>query len=266
VELLPASNFSAAELAAAFTAGYEDYYVPLAVDEAAFSFMANAWDYDLDASRVAVGDDGPVGLCVLARRGDDGWIGGVGVALPARRSGIGERLVLAVLDEARALGLARVWLEVLVQNEPALQLYGKLGFTHVRELDVWALDGAPGPALTAPADEAHAWIREHRAAREPWQRADEPLAHLTRLGGVELDGLATDGGAAVARVGGGRVSILQLAAESPEAIEALLGAARGLGDAVSWLNLPADAAAAPVLQRLGGRIDARQHEMVLELG
>ncbi|HEX4930100.1 MAG TPA: hypothetical protein VFV62_05255, partial [Gaiellaceae bacterium] len=85
MELVPAATFSAAELAALFTAGYEGYYVPLTVDEAAFSFMASAWDYDLDASRVAVNRGltgtvpvnaamtGPVGLCMLARRGEDGW-------------------------------------------------------------------------------------------------------------------------------------------------------------------------------------------------
>ena len=260
MELVPAATFSAAELAALFTAGYEGYYVPLAVDEAAFSFMASTWDYDLDASRVAVGDEGPVGLCVLARRDGDGWIGGVGVSAPARRGGVGKQLMLAVLDEARSLGLARVWLEVLVQNEPAIRLYEKLGFDHVRELEVWSLDGAPGEALPARAEDAHAWIREHRSEREPWQRADGTVARLSGL-----EGIAGEGGAAVARVAGGRVSILQLAAESPAAIEALLGAARGLGDSVSWLNLPADDPAATWLERLGGRVDARQHEMVLEL-
>jgi hypothetical protein len=182
------------------------------------------------------------------------------VAPLARRHGVGERLMLAVLDEARALGLARVWLEVLVQNEPAIRLYEKLGFGHVRELEVWSLDGAPEPAPAAPADEARAWILEHREGREPWQRADGTLANLP-----ELEGLVTEGGAALARVTGGRVSILQLAAESPEAIETLVGAARGLGDSVSWLNLPADDPAARVLEQRGGRVDARQHEMVLEL-
>ena len=260
MDAVPASGFSAGELAALFTAGYEGYYVPLAVDEAAFSFMANAWDYDLEASRVAVGEDGPVGLCVLARRGEDGWIGGVGVSTRARRGGVGEQLMLAVLDEARAAGLRRVWLEVLVQNEPAIRLYEKLGFAAVRELEVWSLAGAPGPALETPVEEAHAWIREHRAEREPWQRADGTIAHLG-----DLVGLATEGGAAVLRVSGGRASILQLAAETEEATETLVAAARGLADSVSWLNVPAGGQASAVLERLGGHVDARQFERVLEL-
>jgi GNAT superfamily N-acetyltransferase len=260
VDLVPASGFSAAELAALFTAGYEGYYVPLSIDEAAFSFMASAWDFDLEASRVAVVGEDALGLCMLARRGEEAWIGGVGVSMPARRGGVGEQLMLAVLDEARALGARRVWLEVLVQNEPAIRLYEKLGFAHMRDLEVWSLAGAPGPVLAAPAADAHAWIREHRSTREPWQRADGTLEHLS-----ELEGLATEGGAAVVRVTGGRTSILQLAAGDAEDIEALVGAARGFADSVSWLNLPSGDPAAAVLERLGGRVDARQHELVLEL-
>ena len=149
--LEPASDFSPAELAGIFTAGYEGYYVPLSVDEAAFRFMAEVSDLDLGRSRVAVGEDGPVGICVLGVRGDEGWIGGLGVARSARRSGIGELLMRDVLDEARAAGLARVTLEVLVQNEPAIRLYEKLGFEHGRELEVWSLVGrAPATSATLP--------------------------------------------------------------------------------------------------------------------
>ena len=47
----------------------------------------------------------------------------------------------AVEDEARDRGVTRIWLEVLVQNEPAIKLYEKLGYEHVRDLEVWSLDG-----------------------------------------------------------------------------------------------------------------------------
>lgn len=260
MELVRAARFSPAELAALCTAGYEGYYIPLAVDEAAFSFMANAWDYDLEASRVAVTEGTPVGLAMLARRGEDGWIGGVGVSTAARRGGVGEALMRGVIDEARVLGVRRVWLEVLTQNEPAIALYEKLGFAHVRELEVWSLPGAPGGSPAAPPKEAHNWIRAHRSEREPWQRADETVAHLEGVQGLEVEG-----GAAIVRVTGGRASILQLAGEAPAGVEALIELARGLGDPLSWLNLPAADPAAPILERLGGQVDARQHEMVLEL-
>ena len=40
VALEPASGRTHAELAALFTSGYEGYFMPVAVDEGAFSFMA----------------------------------------------------------------------------------------------------------------------------------------------------------------------------------------------------------------------------------
>ena len=44
VALEPASGRSHAELASLFTAGYEGYFMPVSVDEAAFTFMAATWD------------------------------------------------------------------------------------------------------------------------------------------------------------------------------------------------------------------------------
>ena len=79
IELRPAASLSLERLAALFTAGYEDYYTQLHIDEAALGFMTRAWDLDLDASRVALRDGEPVGLCMLGLRGDEAWICGLGV-------------------------------------------------------------------------------------------------------------------------------------------------------------------------------------------
>ena len=143
VALEPASRFSHAELAEIFTAGYEGYFMPFSRRRGGVRFMSTIWDDDLDASRVALVDGEPAGICKLAVRGDRGWIGGVGV-IPVRTAGraIGEELMRGGIDVARERGLRELWLEVLVQNEPAIRLYEKLGFEHVRELEVWSLDGA----------------------------------------------------------------------------------------------------------------------------
>ena len=119
VALEPASRFTHAELAEIFNAGYEGYYTPFSVDEEAFRFMSTIWDDDLDASRVALVDGAPAGICKLAIRGDRGWIAGIGIAAAQRGQGVGEELMRGVLDVARERGLREVWLEVLVQNEPA---------------------------------------------------------------------------------------------------------------------------------------------------
>ena len=54
VALEPASTRSYAELAEIFNAGYEGYYTPFTLDEAAFRTMSTMWDDDLDASRIAL--------------------------------------------------------------------------------------------------------------------------------------------------------------------------------------------------------------------
>jgi ribosomal protein S18 acetylase RimI-like enzyme len=259
LDLRPAGTLDTERLAGLFTAGYEDYYVPLRIDAASLEFMIRAWDLDLEASRIAVRDGEPVGICMLGVRGDEGWIGGLGVVVPERRGGHGARLMEAVLDEARSGGLREVRLEVIVENERAIPLYERLGFELTRELEAWSLPGAPGAVSEVDAKRAQAWIREHRSDREPWQRDDGTLAHLD-----DLVGLEADGGAAVVRVSGDAVSVQQLAG-SEGALREVLSAARALGDAVRVLNLPVGHPGGAALRDLGGRIDVRQHEMTLTL-
>lgn len=259
LDLRPAGTLDTERLAGLFTAGYEDYYVPLRVDAAALGFMIRAWDLELEASRIAVRDGEPVGVCMLGVRGDEAWIGGLGVVVAERRGGLGARLMEAVLDEARRRGVREIRLEVIVENERAIPLYERLGFERTRDLEVWSLPGAPGAVREVDAEQALAWIREHRSDREPWQRDDGTLAHLD-----DLIGLEADGAAAVVRVSGGAVSVQQLAGSEP-ALRGVLSSTRALGDAVRVLNLPAGHPAGAALRELGGRIDVRQHEMSLAL-
>jgi ribosomal protein S18 acetylase RimI-like enzyme len=259
ITLTSASSLPTDALAELFTAGYEDYYVPLRIDEAALGFMIRAWDLALDSSRIALRDGRPVGVCMLGLRGDEAWIGGLGVVAAERRGGLGRRLMETVLNEARGCGVREVRLEVIVENERAIPLYERLGFERTRELEVWSLPGAPGRPQETDADRAHAWIREHRRGREPWQRDDGTLANLD-----DLTGLEAEGGAAVVRVSGGRASVLQIAGNDA-ALRDLLAAAQALGDSVLVLNLPAGHAAGDALRELGGRVDVRQHEMALVL-
>lgn len=258
LDLRSARSLSPGERAELFNAAYEDYLVPFHLDEKALAFMDDAFDIDLDASRVAYRDAGPVGLANLAVRGEEGWIGGVGVIPSARRSGVGEALMCAVHDEARERGLRRVWLEVIVENTGAFALYEKLGYRTVREVAVWSLPLSvpePGEAEDVPVAEAHARIRALRSSREPWQRADETLAHYR-----DPCGLVTDAGAAVYRQSSDSVQLVQLVGDS----EPLLRTLRTLGP-VSVLNLPQGDPAATVLHELGGTVAVRQHEMLLEL-
>jgi ribosomal protein S18 acetylase RimI-like enzyme len=257
LEIRSARSLPPAERAELFNAAYEGYLLPFHVDVAALEFMDGTFDLDLDASRIAFRDGEPVGLGNLGVRGEDAWIGGVGVVAAARRSGIGEALMLALHEQARERGVRRVWLEVIVENTGAFALYEKLGYRTVRDVEVWSLPAADEDAAAArevPAAEAHARIREWRSEHEPWQRADETVANYG-----DARGLATDDGAALFRAGAA-VQLLQVAGEA----EAFLRFLRGLG-AVSVLNLPEDDPAAARLRSLGATVVVRQHEMLLGL-
>lgn len=49
----------------------------------------------------------------------------------AREKGVGTALVNALMDRLRHSGVYRLTLEVRVSNEPAIQLYKKLGFSQI---------------------------------------------------------------------------------------------------------------------------------------
>jgi len=167
----PASTLADAELIALFNEVYSDYFVPVAVDEAAWQGLVGRFDIDLEASRVTADRSG---LALLGVRGGRGWVGGMGVVPAARRRGEGRALMLALIEQARSRAVRTLMLEVLEQNAPAIALYEALGFRPVRELEVWALDAPipPGEARETDPDEVMAWISARRLVPEPWQRQD----------------------------------------------------------------------------------------------
>jgi ribosomal protein S18 acetylase RimI-like enzyme len=263
IRLASATRYSYAELAEIFNAGYEGYFTPFALDEATFRFMSTVWDDDLEASRVAIADGEPAGICKLAIRGERGWIGGIGVAVPHRGKGIGEALMRGVLEEAAARGLREVWLEVLFPNEPAIRLYEKLGFERVRVLEVWTLDELDSRGdgrFEVPVARAQERIRRDRREREPWQRADETIANTENV-----EALESAGGALVYRRSGERISLLQAVAVDETAARDLLLSLPAEATSLQWLNGPAGDPFNGAIASLGGTLAWRQHEMLLRL-
>jgi ribosomal protein S18 acetylase RimI-like enzyme len=231
VNVVAADRCSLDELAALFTRGYEGYFLPVTVDEAALRFMVDAWDIDLSRSRVVAG----AGVCNLGVRGERGWIGGLGVVPESRRSGVGRALMEAVLEVAPPT----VTLEVIEQNEPAIRLYESLGFAQARVLEVWTVEAPAADArraVQAPLDQAGL----------PWQREDASLP-------PEYERWEVDGGAMLVRNG----NVLQLAAADEDAAAALLS--RGMK--LSYVNVPEGDVASGALARLGGTLTLRQYEL-----
>ena len=78
IAVVPSSGYTHAELAELFTASFEGYAMPMEIDEPTFRRMAELFDFDLDASRVALRGGRPIGLVNLGVREPTGWIGGMG--------------------------------------------------------------------------------------------------------------------------------------------------------------------------------------------
>ena len=76
-------------------------------------------------------DGSPAGYIGAQLVIDEAEIFNVAVDSAFRRQHIGERLVRALCDAAKAAGAVRVMLEVRAGNAPAIALYEKLGFAAV---------------------------------------------------------------------------------------------------------------------------------------
>lgn len=95
-------------------------------------YRAELADTDLRYYVAAEGPDGELlgwaGVMVVA---DSAEILTVGVVPSARRQGLAVRMLADLLDEARRRGAREVFLEVRVDNEPAISLYEREGFVRI---------------------------------------------------------------------------------------------------------------------------------------
>lgn len=81
---------------------------------------------------VALDGDQVIGWCDIVRESlpslAHAGVLGMGVAAEYRRQGLGQNLLNAALEQARAVGIERVELNVFASNMPAMGLYQKNGF------------------------------------------------------------------------------------------------------------------------------------------
>ena len=100
---------------------------------------------------VAVRDGEPVGYGGFYVAADVGAIANIGVLPEFRRRGVGERLLNALIEEAKAKKLVQLQLEVRASNGGAIALYRKAGFQKcgvrrrfyrkpVEDAELWNLD------------------------------------------------------------------------------------------------------------------------------
>ena len=274
MKIMAARSLPLPALTDVFNAGFSEYVVPMRMTESALAEHLDVNGIDLDCSRVLADRhaDPPVAFALIARRNDEAWVAGMGVAPGFRGRGLGERVLRAGLEAAAERGCKVVWLEVITTNPRAIALYAKLGFERVRDLAVWSLPARPGvgsAGRAVGASDAHAWIAAHRQCREPWQRADPALErHLAR--GTDVRGLDVERdnatvAAVLLRSQGETASVIQIAAvDEHAATEALAAAVAGHED-LRVSNVPVDDGLSAALTSLGARELLRQHELCLRL-
>ncbi len=135
------------DLVAVLNTCYEDYPVSIYFNPSQLEFFIRAQDVDLSLSVVTTCNRELVGLAQLARRGERGWVAGLGVCPGYRRGGLARTMMQQLTENAFAAGIRHLQLEVLQQNKAAVSLYQDLGWRTRRELLIWnrQAESTPGP-------------------------------------------------------------------------------------------------------------------------
>lgn len=100
---------------------------------------------------VACEDEQLLGYVGVYCTADEGEITNVAVAQTARRRGVGRMLLQELTRQLAQRGIFRIVLEVRVSNDPAICLYGQMGF---------AVVGTRKNFYEKPAEDAYVMVRE----------------------------------------------------------------------------------------------------------
>lgn len=130
----------------AFVDGFRGYVVPVELSFDEFEQVIADEKISLAASVVAVRHGvEPCGAAMLAIRTAESWCGGLGVVPSVRRTGLGRRMMLAIIKEARTRGVTRMRLECIDGNHAAWSLYEGIGFRPTRRLESFRGAATPRP-------------------------------------------------------------------------------------------------------------------------
>lgn len=272
MRLVPASDVTISDLAAVWRLAYAGYFVPLQFDEAQLARHVRGSGIDLSLSVVGFEGDEPFGLSLVARAGDQAWIGGFGIAPEFRRRGLATRLMQGHVERLDEAGVAATRLEVIDIN-PAIKVYRRSGFVEARELQVWegnlAAEGRAGIPLSRDGL-AHAHARLHAAAPS-WRRGLERLFAILDDSEAQPVGIERDGrivAFAVVLDAPDRFGLFDAAAEDEAAARDLLSALAAIRPEARArvVDEPEETPLALALEAAGFERTMRQFEMVRSRG
>lgn len=129
------SHYTFDQLADIYNQTRVDYIVPMPMNGKRMAEYVHDYDVDLDSSTVALNaKHHPSGIVMLGLRGNRSWITRLGILPNQRGQKIGQALTEMCIEKSLERYVTRIQLEVIKGNDPAYQLFLKLGFVDVREL------------------------------------------------------------------------------------------------------------------------------------
>lgn len=281
VSISPLSRLPTMAVIHAINEAYADYFIPIRLTPYSFEEIIERESVDTASSVVALSGDLIVGMGLLGARGSRGWIGGMGVIPSMRGQGIGRRMMVALLENARSRGIEGIRLEAIDQNVVARTLYRSLGFQETRRLLLLnRAENAPVPV--GPLPPADIAIEERPAAAlleplqgfpspdRPWQREPDSIRLLLeQIRGLAAFHQANGEVCGVCLYAGDTygIGVIDLAARHPSLLAPLVTAliARYPSAYYTYLNIADLDPALPALLTAGFTESLVQHEMYLSL-
>ena len=180
LDIKPASNHPTPDLVQLLNLSFENYHIPIHFDNSQFLTMLRKDSIDLQASRVLIEDDQPIGIALIARRGWNSRLAAMGLTKNMRAKKAGTWFMEKLIHEARERNDREMVLEVIEQNEPAVKLYQKHGFESVRRLVSFIHQDAKQDAKSDLQEidlrEMGRLISQHGLPNLPWQLSGETIA------------------------------------------------------------------------------------------
>ncbi|HSM70952.1 MAG TPA: GNAT family N-acetyltransferase [Anaerolineales bacterium] len=182
MDIKPASDYPTPDLGQLMNLSFEEYIVPIRLDDAQFQNMLRKDAIDLPSSRVLLVEGEPAGIALIAHRGSlrASRLAAMGLKKDLRGQGLGKQFMEKLIQDARDRKDQEMVLEVIEQNEPAVRLYQGFGFKTVRRLI--GLVHQPEKQV-AKSDfqevnlrEMGALISQHGLPDLPWQLSGETIA------------------------------------------------------------------------------------------
>ena len=243
------------DLHAALLDAFSDYVIPLQPGEAQFETLLHSRGFDADASMVACDGGEIAAFWNVANRASRAYLISSGTRIAHRGKGLAGQLGEASIAVAKHQGKKSFWLEVIEGNSSAERLYGRLGFNLQRKLDSYTLRH-PEPKLSGCRKvdwpTCRATLQRFSSWQPSWQNSSETITS------TPLTCFLYDHGAVAVGQGG---LIHQIAAETPDTLEALLAAAATDG-LLRLINMDsADQMLRATLEALGAELLLRQSEM-----